>query len=40
MDDARLVGGVQSVGNLDGDVKNLSAGQWITFDEMLQSMTL
>ena len=39
MDDARLVGGVQSVSNLDGDVKNLSAGQWLTCDEVLESLT-
>jgi len=39
MDDANSVGGVQSVSNLDGDVKNLSAGQWLTCDEVLESLT-
>src|SRR5258708_2757550 len=39
MDDARLVGDLQSVSNLHGDVKNLSAGQWPTGDEVLEGLT-
>src|SRR6202022_4033864 len=39
MDDSRLMGGVEGVGNLDGDVKDLSAGQRLARNDVLESLT-
>src|SRR5882724_679728 len=37
MDDSTLMGGVEGVGNLNGDVKNLSARQRLARDDVLES---
>src|SRR6266853_4193928 len=39
MDDSRLMRGVEGVGNLDGDVKDLSACQRLARDDVLESLT-